>query len=186
MSAVPNPLLCLLLVLMLIRPASADGVQPVQDRDVHVERAGDHFTVDMIAHAPVDQERGWAVLTDFEHMADFVPNLHSSEVLERNGTVVKVRQAGRARYGVFSADFNFVREFVLTPRQEIRAHSTGGNIKRMDSVMRLEPEPGGIRLQYHAEVQPNFWLPPMIGPALVQHETAEQFSAMIHEMLRRK
>jgi hypothetical protein len=56
----------------------------------------------------------------------------------------------------------------------------------MDSVMRLEPEPGGIRLQYHAEVQPNFWLPPMIGPALVQHETAEQFSAMIHEMLRRK
>ena len=52
--------------------------------------------------------------------------------------------------------------------------------------MQLEAETGGTRLQYHAEVQPDFWFPPLIGPALVQRQTAEQFSAMIQEMLRRR
>lgn len=52
--------------------------------------------------------------------------------------------------------------------------------------MQLEAEPGGTRLHYHAEVVPGFWFPPMIGPALVRHETAEQFSAIIREMMRRQ
>jgi hypothetical protein len=52
--------------------------------------------------------------------------------------------------------------------------------------MQLEPEAGGTRLQYHAEVQPEFWMPPLIGPAIVRHETAEQFSAIIDEMIRRR
>ncbi|ATE59748.1 SRPBCC family protein [Thauera sinica] len=166
--------------------ACAAEADAVADGDVRVERAGDHFTVDMVAHAPVDVQRAWAVLTDFEHMPGFVPNLRLSEVLERSGAVVKVRQEGQATYGPFSVRFDFVREFTLKPLREIRAHGTGGNVRSMDSVMLLEEESTGTRLRYHAEVEPGFWLPPLIGPALVRHETAEQFSAMIREMMRRQ
>ncbi|MBS0511640.1 MAG: SRPBCC family protein [Proteobacteria bacterium] len=165
-------------------PADGGDTAPVDDADVRVERAGDHFTVDMVAHAPVDIGRAWAVLTAFERMAAFVPNLHQSEVVGRDGGVIRVRQAGRARYGPFSAEFDFMREFTLKPQREIRAHSVGGNVRRMDSVMTLDEEGAGTRLQYHAEVEPGFWLPPLIGPAFVRHETAEQFSAMIREMTR--
>ncbi|MBN8440409.1 MAG: SRPBCC family protein [Thauera sp.] len=185
MSFLARVLLCLLLWPALLRPAAADTAAYVSDHDVHVVRVGSHFTVDMVAFAPVAAERAWAVLTDFEHMADFMPNLRSSEVLERNGSVIKVRQAGEARYGIFSSRFDFVREFTLSPRVDIRAYSTGGNIRRMDSLMHLEPEAAGTRLQYHAEVEPDFWLPPVLGPSFVRHETAEQFSAMIREMVRR-
>lgn len=165
-------------------PAGAGDTDPVDDADVRVERAGDHFTVDMVAHAPVDIGRAWVVLTAFERMAEFVPNLRLSEVVGRDEGVIRVRQAGRARYGPFSAQFDFMREFTLRPQREIRAHSVGGNVRRMDSVMILDEEGGGTRLHYHAEVEPAFWLPPLVGPAFVRHETAEQFSAMIREMLR--
>ena len=186
MNPARNALVGLLLGVSMIASALAAEGAFVADRDVRVQRAGDHFTVDMVAHAPVAAAQAWAVLTDFEHMADFMPNLTASEVLERNGEVVRIRQAGVARYGLFSARFDFVREFTLRPSQEIRAHSTGGNVRRMDSVMRLTQDEGGTRLEYHAEVEPDFWLPPLIGPAFVRHETAEQFSAMIHEMVRRR
>ena len=164
---------------------AADAPAAVADSDVRVERAHGSFTVDMAVHVPVDAARAWAVLTDFEHMADFVPNLTSSVVTERSDTLVKVVQKGVARYGIFSTPFESVREIQLAPPNEIRAHGVGGNIQRMESRMQLEPEGSGTRLTYHAEVLPGFWFPPVIGPSLVRHETAEQFSAMVREMQRR-
>ena len=158
----------------------------VDENEIEVSRAESHFTVDMDVRAPVALETAWAVLTDFEHMASFVGNLNSSEVLERHDNSLRIRQTGKARFGIFSSEFSTEREIVLTPMREIRAHGTGGNIKRMESLMRLEPEEGGVRLRYHAEVEPDFWLPPLLGPSMVRHQTAEQFSAMIREMQRRQ
>jgi hypothetical protein len=60
-----------------------------------------------------------------------------------------------------------------------------GDFKRMDSVMQLKAEGVGTRLTYHAEVQPDFWFPPLIGPALTRRDIAEQFTAMVREMQRR-
>ncbi|MEO5797549.1 MAG: SRPBCC family protein [Rhodoferax sp.] len=164
---------------------AADAPAAVADSDVHVERANGAFTVDMVIHVPVDAARAWAVLTDFEHMADFVPNLTSSQVSDRSDNQLKVTQKGVAKYGFFSTKFESVREIHLVPTHEIRAHGVGGNIQRMESLMQLEPDGSGTKLTYHAEVLPGFWFPPLIGPSMVQHETAEQFSAMLHEMTKR-
>ena len=165
---------------------AADGQPLVPDSDVLVQRSGASFTVDTTMYAPVPPALAWAVLTDFEHMGSFVPNLSSSQVVERSDAVLKVVQKGVAHYGLFSANFESIREIGLSPPHEIRAHGVGGNFERMDSVMRLQAEGAGTRLHYHAEVLPGVWLPPFIGPALVRHETAAQFSAMLREMVRRQ
>ena len=55
----------------------------------------------------------------------------------------------------------------------------------MHSVMTLSAEPSGTRLVYHADVEPGFWLPPLVGPAAVRDQTAEQFSALFAEMKKR-
>ena len=165
--------------------AAANAPTTVTESEVHVERANGSFTVDMHIHVPVDAGRAWAVLTDFEHMAEFVPNLTSSQVTERSDTFVKVTQKGVAKFGFFSTPFESTREIHLVPPHEIRAHGVGGNITRMESVMQLKSDATGTQLIYHAEVLPGFWFPPLIGPSLVQHETAEQFSAMLHEMVKR-
>lgn len=165
---------------------SADEQTLVPDADISIQRAGGSFTVDTTLFTPVPPALAWAVLTDFDHMGSFVPNLTSSQVLERSDDLLKVAQKGVARYGFFSANFESVREVSLSPQREIRAHNVGGNVKRMESVMQLQAEGSGTRLHYHAEVMPGFWFPPLIGPALVRHETAEQFSAMLREMVRRQ
>src|SRR2546422_6177740 len=164
---------------------AADGQALVPESDVRVVRSGASFTVDMAMYAPVPPALAWAVLTDFEHYGNFVPNLSSSQVLERSDTVLKVYQKGVARFGFFSANFESTREIQLIPQSEIRAHGVGGNVERMESVMQLQAEGAGTRLNYHAEVRPGFLFPPLIGPALVRHQTAEQFSAMLQEMIRR-
>lgn len=74
-----------LLVLVLSWAPCAPAVDDpaaVADKDVRVERNANGFTVDMLAHAPVRPALAWEVLTDFDHMADFVPNLRTSRVTE--------------------------------------------------------------------------------------------------------
>lgn len=181
---------CLMALAAMLCPVqlamTADGQPLVSDSDVRVERSGGNFTVDLTMYAPVELSLAWAVLTDFDHMGEFVPNLISSQVTERSDTVLKVTQKGVARFGLFSAKFESIREISLTPLREIRAHGVGGNIKRMESVMQLQADGAGTRLTYHAEVLPGFWFPPLIGPAMTRHETAEQFTAILHEMIRRQ
>ncbi|MGV8803371.1 MAG: SRPBCC family protein [Polaromonas sp.] len=165
---------------------AAEGVPAVPDNDVRVVHSGETFTVDVTVHTPAAPALAWAVLTDFDHMAGFLPNLTSSQIMERSDTLLKVAQKGVARFGFFSKSFESIREIELNPSVEIRANNVGGNLKRMQSVMQLQPEGTGTRLTYHADVVPGFWFPPMIGPSLVRHETAEQISAMLKEMLRRQ
>src|SRR5437868_3453940 len=78
---------------------SAEGQPLVPDADVKVQRSGGSFTVDTIMFTPVPPALAWAVLTDFEHMGGFVPNLTSSQVLERSDALLKVAQKGVARFG---------------------------------------------------------------------------------------
>lgn len=178
--------LLLLALLPAVQAGATEAPPAVVADDVRVVRTAGGFTIDMAAHAPVGPELAWEVLTDFDHMASFVPNLKTSQVTERSSDLLRVRQTGTARYGVFWTDFESEREIRLRFPREIRSLGIRGNVGHMESLMRLEPEPGGTLLRYHAQIQPDFWLPPLLGPAFVQHETAEQFSAMIREMVRRR
>ena len=176
------------LALMVFMPYSAfatEAQSAVSESDVHVERTGASFRVALSIHVPAPPSLAWAVLTDFDHMAEFLPDLNSSQVIGHSDNLLKVKQEGIARSGFFSTHFESIREIRLSPQNEIRAHGVGGNIKQMESVMQLHAEDEGTRLTYHAEVTPGFWFPPFIGPALVRHQTAEQFSAMVQEMQRR-
>ncbi len=163
------------------------AVSALAGPDVRVQRQGSAFSIDAVLHAPVPLAIAWEVLTDFEHMPRYQTNLTHSEVLERSPQRLLVRQQGVARFGPFSSAFDSVREMQLTPQRSIRARQVSGKVlKQMTSLMTLEPADGGTRLIYHADMEPETSLPPLVGPAVVQHETAEQFAAIVREMLRRQ
>ena len=164
---------------------AADTQVWVRASDVHVEHFGDRFTVDVVFVAPVPQPVAWTVLTDFSHMAGFLPHLTSSEVLERHDNLLKVQQKGVARYAILSSTFETVRDIRLQGQTVITAHNVAGTLRQMDSVMQLQADrAAGTRMHYHADAVPGIWIPPLIGVAVVRQEIAEQFSAMVREMLR--
>jgi len=113
------------------------------------------------------------------------PSLESSRVQEHSPTTLKLTQTGVAKYGVFSSHFESIREITLVPQREIQALGVGGTVPHAESRMQLLAEGSGTRMVYHAKVQPGGLFPPFIGPDLVRHQTAQQFSAMVQEMQRR-
>lgn len=154
--------------------------------DVRVTRSGDTFRIEIDMTTAVPPASAWRVLTDFDGMASFIPNVERSRVVDRNGNRLRVEQQGRAWFGPFSMSFGSTRDIELMPIQEIRARQISGTAKGMSSTMKLMPAGSGTRLEYRAELVPDgSILPAMVGAAAIRHETAEQFSAILREMLRR-
>jgi len=129
----------------------------------------------------------WEVLTDFEHMAAFVPNLEHSEVLVREPGGLRIRQRGKLDFGPFTMRFESQRQVELRPREGIiRSRAIGGSTRHMQSEMRLQALPEGTRLDYSLEMIPERWIPSSLGVNFMRHELAEQFTAIAGEMLRRR
>ena len=98
------------------------GVVPVLaavDTQIDVSRSGELYVVDAVMVVPFSPREAWDVLTDFDAMASFVPNLEVSRVTSRSGDRLQVEQRGVARWGPLSQPFTTVREIELRPIDEV-------------------------------------------------------------------
>lgn len=178
-------LLLILFCLLVAEPALCVELLVSPD-DVRFTSLDEGFRLEIEMLAPVPLTLAWKVLTDFNNMARFATNLSSSRIVSAQGNQWRVAQTGFVRLGPLTQSFESVRDITLTPMKEIVSHQISGNTRRVDSRMRLQSSnDGNTRLEYRAEIVPETMLPPLIGPAVVRHEMAEQFSAQIAEMKRR-
>lgn len=173
----------LLLILVLGWSLPALGLDKEQ---VAVDyRAGSYFgSLELVVAVP--PAAALAVLTDFDHMAEFMPGLNSSRILARDGNVYRVAQQGRAQFGPVGFSYESERRIEIVDSTRILARALSGSAKRMASEMLLHPVAGGTRLEYRVEIVPASWLPGVVGSAFFRHELAEQFTALEREMLRRQ
>ena len=140
--------------------------------------------VDMVVNAPLEDV--WAVMTDWDNMAKFIPGISTSDVLKREGNRYRVRQSGRVPFGPFSIKYEAVRDIeIVMPHASMRFEGVSGDFERMDGTVKLAREGDMTRVAYRAESVPTVWVPPFVGTAMVEHTTRSQFGEMRVEMLRR-
>jgi carbon monoxide dehydrogenase subunit G len=154
--------------------------------DVHVSREGDSLLIDAVAYAPVSAREAWAVLTDFEHMAEFMPNLQSSIVQSQTPSTMRVSQKGTASLGPLSFSFDTVREIDLTPFSTITFHLISGTMEKLDGLTQLSQEDSGTRIAYHAVAIPGHLLPLSLAEPFISRDVRESFQAFLAEMNRRR
>ncbi len=85
-----------------------------------------------------------------------------------------------------SFSFAATRAVELLPIREIRSHLIKGEFKPYESTTRLVEEPSGTLIVHHGEYVPTEWMPPLIGPAIIESQTRKQYEEFIAEIMRRK
>lgn len=169
-------------IAMLLFGAAACAAQEIQ---VRVQRHGEAVIVDVDAHMPGALHDAWAVFTDYENMASFITNLTASKVLAKKDDTLEVMQSGRTKVGFLSFGFEAVRAVELVPMKEIRSSLVSGDFKAYASTTSLAPATDGTRVRHHGEYVPKSWLPPLIGPAVIERETRKQYQEFAAEIERR-
>jgi carbon monoxide dehydrogenase subunit G len=176
----------LLLMLVFSPGFTADSARgSIEAGSVAVAYRNGIYFADLSLQVAVPPATAIEVLTDFEHMAAFVPNLVSSRIISRTGNVYLIEQNGKAHFGPLSFAFESERRIELHPDGRLISQALSGSAKYMRSELAVQAVAGGTSLHYHIEVTPEYWLPSSFGTSFMRHELAEQFSALAHEMARR-
>jgi len=152
---------------------------------VHVTKHGETIVVDVEMAVQRPPLAVWDVLTDYDHMAQFIANVHTSRISDRTGNKLIVAQQSSTAFGLLKFTFDNVREVELVPHSEIRSKLISGDMKSSAFTTRLVPEGGITRVFNHGEFVPTMWVPPVVGTAFIESETRRQFLELRNEMMRR-
>jgi len=173
---------------LLVTVLTAHAATPEDDADigVHVRQDGNRIAVDVDVPVKATAVEAWNVITDYDNMAKFVTSLQSSKVLERDGNKVILYQKGVASRGPLSITFENTREIVLTPPTRIESHLVSGDLEESDFTTHVVDRGDSIQILNHGVFIPRMWVPPIIGPILIEAETRTQFQELRAEIMRRK
>lgn len=160
-----------------------DKPNPV--RSVDITQNGDGYVANVVMQAPVPPKIAWDVLTDFENMEKWVPNVKESKIVAHDGNALTIEQRGTAKFGLLSIPYTSVRKMELEPEKSILATQVSGSMKRLVSLMRVTPEGNGTRLDYKLELTPSSIASTVMSKDFLKGELTEQFTAIVGEMVRR-
>jgi ribosome-associated toxin RatA of RatAB toxin-antitoxin module len=151
---------------------------------VQATRNGDALEVQATADLPVSLARAWEVLTDYGRFAEFVPGLHVSRVVSREGNKAVVEQKGAARFLFFSYPIEVRLAVTEHPRTRIESQAVAGNFREMRSVYGLESREGRVLLRYWGSLIPDFDVPPFLRTIVLRSSVEDSFRALVEEIER--
>lgn len=163
----------------LSQPAAAEELS------IEIVRDGDFIVVKASAGLKASPRIAWEVLTDYDRLAEFIPDIHSSRVLRREADGVVVEQIGEFGFLFFRQRIEVTMAVSEEPPRRVVARAIAGNMKNMEGLYELHPTQPGIRLDYYGRFVPDFFLPPLIGMPMVRRSLERRFRAMVEEIERR-
>jgi ribosome-associated toxin RatA of RatAB toxin-antitoxin module len=152
---------------------------------VDVERVDSVVRIDATIHARASAELCYSVMTDFDHLADFLPGLQSSRIVSLPGEPLRLRQVGRSVLGFPILAVDVTLAVILDPPREFTFMKITGNLRQMRGTWRFTGGTTECAIDYHAEIEPDFWVPPLIGPLLIKQQVRAQAKALVAEIHRR-
>ncbi len=179
--------LILFTVLTWLPPGQASALQlPAR---ASVDRSMLTGNVDIRAYidVPADLASAWSVLTDYNRLSEFVPDMQSSRVISKPGEPIKVYQRGKKSWLLVDMPLELVFNMEETPTSSIRFHLISGNINDMYGEWQLAPFGQGVRIKYFALMKPGLFSPRAPGDSLLIESDIENMMQSIgREILRRK
>ena len=107
-------------------------------------------------HTQLSKRELWLVLTDYEHLSNFIPNLASSQILNRSGNRIHLHQIGSQQ--LLGLRFSATVELELVehyPEGLIVFHMLRGDFRRFEGAWRIRslPKSDATLLLYELTVQ---------------------------------
>ncbi len=172
-----------LLILLCLCAKGASGGDPV----LSLQRTGNreyHLQARLTVDAPV--ETVWAVLTDYDHLDNFIASLKRSSLLEKKGKERLVEQESVGRFFIFQKTFHLLLRVREEPRTKIEFYDISKrDFDSYQGSWRLEPLPGKTVIIYDLQAAIGRRTPRLFLEGSFR-KTATQLLREIEEEIRRR
>lgn len=124
-----------------------------------------------------------AVLTDYLRIPDYMPEVRSSQVLEREDGRAVVAQEAVARFMMFSKRMHLVLE-VKEGSSTIEFHDQcGQSFERYDGAWSMVEKNGQTRVAYRLTAKPSFDVPDWLLSRLLKRDAAQMIARLQAQIL---
>ena len=152
-------------------------VQAAQFHSLEVTHHGARYqlSADVYLAAPLPQV--YQVITDYNHLTRISSAIRQSHMLKQIDThTYLVFVESRACVVFFCRNIKETQQVVELAPQEVQAEAIPeeSNVKMASSSWHLDAEGSGTRMRWEMTLDPDFWIPPLIGPLFVKSEMRAQ------------
>lgn len=167
--------------------ATTTMVHSAESFAVDAVRNGDAVQVDARATISAPLALIHDTLTDYDHLADFIPGMKKSHLLERHDKTSVVEQSGVARLWFLHFPIDVTVETIDQSPSVISIHLLKGNLKQLSGSYDIEKVDGddNYTLHWSGTIQPGIDVPSAIAVPLLRKNISEQFRGMVDEIERR-
>ncbi len=155
-----------------------DGILDPIDESVDFEFIQNDWPMALRASTdiPVAALKVWNVLTDYDHLPDFLPQMQASRMVQRIGNNIILEQVTKTQFLFFSKKIEIKLNVIEKPFEEIVFDRTGGNLELFSGQWILKPIQSGraTRLTYLLKFKPAFYAPKWIVRRTLDHEVREE------------
>ena len=124
----------------------------------------------------------YRLITDYDHLQDINPAVRESRVLSTDGPDrFRIHVVTRVCVLFYCRDITQSQDMVQSPGYRIEATILPeySDFRRGRAQWRLTPEGDATVMQFRAELEPDFFMPPLIGPWLIRREMASQITEIV-------
>jgi ribosome-associated toxin RatA of RatAB toxin-antitoxin module len=130
----------------------------------------------------------WAVLTDYENTAKWVPDMVSSKVIRRTPSGAVVEQSGHASVFFFRFSVSAVVNVQEHPPERVEVTLVRGDFKYLKGayeVKKLAGEDLRYELRWHGQMELASPVPGFVAQPLLTHNVRQGFEGLVREIERR-
>lgn len=149
---------------------------------VHVRIEDDTYHVTARADIAAGFDAVRAVITDYDHLWWISGAVKKSERLDQpEPGVTAIFVQTRACFAIFCKTFDQIQHVDARDRERIvfEALPQYSDVKRARSEWRMQRlDANHTRVEWEMMLEPDFWVPPLIGPRLVRKDLEEESYSM--------
>ena len=125
----------------------------------------------------------WIILTDYDHLTEFLPQMESSQVVGHSEERIIVQLTSRMHFLFFMNKIQVILSILERSKDEISFFRTGGNMELFSGKWILKEIEGGksTQLTYILELKPSFYAPRWV----IRHKLDHEIPKMLHLISKR-
>ena len=175
------PARIVVLVFAAVTVVAATGAAP----EISVQEAGGAYTVTARFTVATAESVVREVLTDYANIPRFIPGVRSSEVVDRQDGVVRVRQEAVSKYMMFSKRVRLLLDVEERPGV-IRFRDSGNeSFALYEGAWTIERRGGLTEIRYELTAQPAFSVPGFVLRNLLNRDAGVMIERLCAEIAAR-
>jgi ribosome-associated toxin RatA of RatAB toxin-antitoxin module len=143
------------------------------------------ITIDAEMLVPADAKTAWAVLTDYDNLSRFVPEMQSSRVTSAPGQPKRLEQRGKSGMLSFFTPEHIIFQLEETPPERIKFNKIAGDVRSMRGEWLIVGNGNPVKVFYRARIVPKVPLPPLLGATMIELDVESKLAAIRREIARR-